>query len=69
MSKLTHQHHPLFKSPFFVELLRWQVELVGLLERLGQDMSRPLMPNERKQGDLYKPTQLLAQLIKAGGYD
>ena len=55
------------KSPFFVDLLRWKVELAGLLHRLGRDMSRPVMPHEEKT--LYKPTQLLALLIKSNGYD
>jgi RES domain-containing protein len=54
-------------SPFFVELIRWSVELAGLLYRLGQDMSRPVMPHE--EAVLYKPTQLLAWMIKSAGYD
>ncbi|QJX08622.1 MULTISPECIES: RES family NAD+ phosphorylase [Rhizobium] len=57
----------LVKSPFFVELLKWRSELAGLLYRLGQDMSRPVMPHE--QDVLYKPTQLLALMIQQAGYD
>ncbi len=55
------------QSPFFVELLRWHVQLTVLLHRLGEDMSRPVMPHEEKL--LYRPTQLLAWLIKSSGYD
>jgi len=56
------------KSPFFVELLKWKTELAGLLYRLGEDMSRPVMPYEREQDVLYKPTQLLALMIQEAGY-
>lgn len=55
------------KSPFFVELLAWKLQLAGLLYRLGHDMSQPVMPHE--QAVLYKPTQLLALMIQAAGYD
>lgn len=55
------------ESPFFVELLKWRSKLAGLLSRLGQDMSRPVMPHE--QDVLYKPTQLLALMIQRAGYD
>ncbi|TIV73119.1 MAG: RES domain-containing protein [Mesorhizobium sp.] len=56
------------KSPFFVELLQWKTELAGLLFRLADDMSRPVMPYEREQDVLYKPTQLLALMIQEAGY-
>jgi RES domain-containing protein len=55
------------KSPFFEDLLKWRIDLAVLLYRLGQDMSRPVMPHE--QETLYKPTQLLALMIWATGYD
>jgi RES domain-containing protein len=55
------------KSPFFEDLLKWRIDLAVLLYRLGQDMSRPVMPHE--QETLYKPTQLLALMIQATGYD
>jgi RES domain-containing protein len=55
------------KSPFFVDLLRWRVQLFVLLHRLGEDMSRPVMPHEEKL--FYRPTQLLAWLIRSSGYD
>ena len=54
-------------SPFFVEELKWRIELAGLLRRLAGDMSRPVMPREEEV--LYRPTQLLALLIKSSGYD
>jgi hypothetical protein len=55
------------KSPFFVELLKWRLELANLLYRLAQDMSWPVMPHE--QEILYRPTQLLALMIQSAGYD
>ncbi len=55
------------KSPFFVELLNWQVDLARLLYRLSGDLSRPVMPHEEEV--LYRPTQFLALLIKSSGYD
>ena len=39
----------------------------GLLYRLADDMSRPVMAHEEEV--LYKPTQLLAWLIRSNGYD
>jgi RES domain-containing protein len=56
-----------FGSPFFVELLRWKVDLAALLRRLAEDMSRPVVKSEDEV--LYKPTQLLAWLVRSGGYD
>src|SRR6516162_339415 len=55
------------KSPFFEDLLKWRIDVAVLLYRLGQDMSRPVMPHE--QEILYKPTQLLALMIQATDYD
>jgi hypothetical protein len=49
-------------SPFFVQELKWTIELAGLLRRLAGDMSRPVMPHEEEV--LYRPTQFLALLIK-----
>ena len=54
------------ESPFFVELLSWRMQLTVLLHRLGEDMSRPVLPHEEKL--LYRPTQLLAWLVKSSGY-
>lgn len=62
---LTHSE-PL-RSPFFVELLHWKVQLSVQLRRLGDDMSRPVMPHEKEV--FYKPTQFLAWLIRSSGYD
>ncbi len=53
-------------SPFFVKLLKWKIQLAGLLHRLANDLSQPVMPHEEEV--LYKPTQLLAWLIRASGY-
>lgn len=46
------------QSPFFSDLLKWEVDLAALLDRLSNDMSRPVMPHEEEV--LYRPTQLLA---------
>jgi hypothetical protein len=54
-------------SPFFADLLKWELELANLLYRLGQDMSWPVMPHE--QEILYKPTQFLALIIRSARYD
>jgi hypothetical protein len=57
-------------SPFFVEYLKWKFELRALLQRLGSDLSRPVMAYESGEAEvLYHPTQLLALVIKANGYD
>jgi RES domain-containing protein len=55
------------RSPFFADLLKWELELANLLYRLSQDMSWPVMPHE--QEILYKPTQLLALMVRSAGYD
>jgi RES domain-containing protein/NTP pyrophosphatase (non-canonical NTP hydrolase) len=55
------------KSPFFVDFLKWKLDLADLLYRLAQDMSWPLMPHE--QEILYKPTQLLALMVQSAVYD
>jgi RES domain-containing protein len=55
------------ESPFFSDLLKWEVDLAALLARLSDDMSRPVMPQEEEI--LYRPTQLLAMAIRAAGYD
>src|SRR5713226_3176506 len=55
-----------FRSPFFLELPKWNVQLASLLRRLGSDLSRPMMPHEEEV--LYRPTQLLAWLIRSSGY-
>lgn len=57
-------------SPFFVESLKRRVELFGLLRRLAMDLSHPVMAYEKDEADvIYRPTQLLARLIKLNGYD
>jgi RES domain-containing protein len=55
------------QSPFFEDMLKWRLDLAVLLYRLGQDMSRPVVPHEQEL--LYKPTQLPALLIQETGYD
>jgi RES domain-containing protein len=62
---LSHIHR--IRSPFFIDLLKWKLDLANLLYRLGQDMSWPVLPHE--QEILYKPTQLLALMIQSAGYD
>ncbi|MBL8688018.1 MAG: RES family NAD+ phosphorylase [Rhodospirillaceae bacterium] len=55
------------ESPFFDEMLRWKVRLLRLFSRLAYDLSKPVMPHEQEV--LYRPTQLLAWLIRSNGYD
>ncbi len=59
-------HKPL-DSPFFEELLDWKVQLKGLFRRFGEELSRPVLPNEKEV--LYKPSQHLCDLIKRNGFD
>jgi len=55
------------KSPFFEEHLAWKLQLAGLFHRLGEELSRPIMPHEEPR--LYVPTQHLCDLIRWAGYD
>jgi RES domain-containing protein len=54
-------------SPFFEEYLNWKLELAGLLHRLADELSRPIIPDEDTR--LYLPTQHLCELIRRAGYD
>ena len=57
-------------SPFFMESVKWRIELAGLLHRLSADLSRPVTPYEKNEAEIiYQPTQFLALMIKANGYD
>jgi len=42
-------------SPFFVDLLKWRVELCGLLRRLAADLSRPVMMYENDEAEIIYP--------------
>jgi hypothetical protein len=53
-------------SPFFVEGLRWQVEVLDLLGRFAYELSRPLLPNEPESH--YAPTQHICDLVRRAGY-
>lgn len=57
-------------SPFFMDFVKWLVELAGLLHRLSSDLSRPVMAYEKDEAEIiHQPTQFLALMIKANGYD
>jgi len=53
-------------SPFFDELIRWKVNLPGLIYAFATELSRPVGPNESHR---YEPTQRICEMIKAGGYE
>jgi RES domain-containing protein len=55
------------RSPFFVDSVKWRMDLAGLLHRLSTDLSRPVLPKDAEI--IYQPTQFLALMIKANGYD
>lgn len=57
----------LVDSPFFHENLGWRLEAHGLLNRFAEELARPVMPHEADI--LYRPTQHLCDVIKAGGFD
>ena len=57
-------------SPFFQEEenpLSWKIEASGLLNRFGEELSRPVMPHE--EATLYLPTQHLCDLVRAAGFN
>jgi hypothetical protein len=54
-------------NPFVRESISWHVEIHGLLNRLGEEMSRPLERADDKT--LYVPCQRLADYIRANRYD
>jgi RES domain-containing protein len=54
-------------SPFFLDSVKWRRDLAGLLRRLSADLSRPVLPKDAEI--IYRPTQLLALMVKANGYD
>lgn len=60
-------HLDIPESPFFEELLDWRLQLGALFHRFGEELSRPVMPQEEKI--LYKPSQHLCDLIRRAGFD
>ncbi len=54
-------------NPFEGDSIGWHVEIRGLLNRLGEEMSRPLERADDKT--LYIPCQRLAEYIHQNGYD
>lgn len=53
-------------NPFEGESIGWHIEIRELLNRLGEEMSRPL---ERDDKNLYIPCQRLADYIRQNHYD
>jgi len=54
-------------NPFAGESIGWHIEIRDLLNRLGEEMSRPLERADDKT--LYVPCQRLADYIRENGYD
>jgi hypothetical protein len=54
-------------NPFEEESIGWHIEIRDLLNRLGEEMSRPLERSDDKT--LYVPCQRLAGYIRENGYD
>ena len=55
------------ESPFFDELLKWNVQLARLFRRLSFELSMPVMPHEEE--NLYFSTQYLCDWVRKSGYD
>ena len=55
------------KSPFFNELLQWEIQLGALFYRLADELSMPLIRAEDEK--LYFSTQYLCDWVKKAGYD
>ncbi|MBW1780411.1 MAG: RES family NAD+ phosphorylase [Deltaproteobacteria bacterium] len=62
---LLNYHAP--ESPFFNELIKWEVQLARLFSRLAYELSMPVMPHEEK--NLYFSTQYLCDWVRKSGYD
>lgn len=54
-------------SPFFDEWLGWTLELRGLLFRVGEELSRPILPNEEET--LYRTSRHFCDRIREIGMD
>jgi RES domain-containing protein len=54
-------------SPFFDESLSWKLDLFGILNRLAEELSRPVLPGE--EGKLYGATQYFSELVNRAGFD
>jgi RES domain-containing protein len=54
-------------NPFERESVEWHIEIHGLLNRLGEQMSRPL--ERAEDTTLYVPCQRLANYIRQNHYD
>ena len=55
------------ESPFFNDLIRWEVQLARLFRRLAYELSMPVMRHEEK--NLYFSTQYLCDWVKKSEYD
>ena len=55
------------KSPFFVELVRWKVQLAQLFDRLAYELSMPVISGEDEK--IYFSTQYLCDWVKKAEYD
>lgn len=55
------------ESPFFQEFLEWWGRLSALFDRLADELSRPVLPNEDET--IYFSTQYLCDWVRKSGYD
>jgi len=54
-------------SPFFQEFLEWKIQLAALFDRLADELSQPVLPNEDE--NMYFSTQYLCDYVKHSRYD
>jgi hypothetical protein len=57
---------PRIESPFFDEHLAWRLETHALFRQFGDELSRPILPDEPESQ--YLRTQHLCDLVRDAGY-
>lgn len=58
---------PSIESPFFDESLGWRLELHGLLLRVAEEMSRPILPSDAET--LYRTSRHFCDRVRELGMD
>ena len=66
VSVLDLREVPRIESPFFDEHLAWRLETNALFRRFGDELSRPILPDEPETQ--YERTQHLCDLVRNAGY-
>jgi len=67
LSVVSLLNYELPESPFFQEFLEWKIQLAALFDRLAEELSLPVLPNENE--NMYFSTQYLCDWIRQSGYD